>query len=341
MPVTLPTFSRSMDDKFMTTWYDIKAEAADNILLATNIWAALKSYGCFKTQVGGDRISRAIRYAVGTPAKAVRRGITLPSGETETRTNAFWTFRNVAAAMQRSTFEDRENQGQYRITSYVSKRVEEARDAMAQKFETDVLRAHVTDETGDEIQGLNDLVPPIATAVTGTYGGITRPSAFAADALGVSSPSTGNTFWGGRYKQLTAPYEVTLVPMMKTLFNSIEAHYSAPDLLVSDQQLFEMYEGVALDASQVIKDVAGKLVDLGFTVLRFKGKPMIWSPNITATNMLFLNTKWIEVVYDPTLWFDMTEWKVTAADSTERIAHIISSLNMLSDQPRRHGRLYT
>ncbi len=51
-------------------------------------------------------------------------------------------------------------------------------------------------------------------------------------------------------------------------------------MIVCDQNSFEIYEDFALDASQIIKDESTKMADLGFEVLRFKGKPMIWTPNI-------------------------------------------------------------
>jgi hypothetical protein len=80
------------------------------------------------------------------------------------------------------------------------------------------------------------------------------------------------------------------------------------------------------------------MLDLGFEVLRFKGKDLTWTPNITD-DMLFLNSSHIDVVYDPMIWFSMTEWKYIPKQ-TERIAHIICTANIISDSLRRHGRLY-
>src|SRR5437870_6951563 len=128
MAVTLPTFTKAIDNAFTTTWYDIKGEAADNILLATVIWALLKMKGCFKTQMGGNLIERTVKYAVPTPI-AVVKGDVLGQGELENRTAAFWTFRNVSQHVQRSLLDDTENRGEYRIIDYAADRLEDATEA--------------------------------------------------------------------------------------------------------------------------------------------------------------------------------------------------------------------
>jgi hypothetical protein len=340
MATTLPQWTRTLDNAFTETWYEIRPDAIDNILLATPVWAMLKEKGCFKPQTGSEFITRTVKYAVGVTPVAVTKGDTLPMGVVETETMARWTFRNMAANVQRDTITDAENSGEHRIKDYVKKRLSEARDALVQKYETDVLRAQVTDESGKEIQGLNDLVPLYAGAATGSYGGITRPTAYAqiAAANGVYKPSAGNTWWGPSYKQLTLPYEVNLVTDMKVLYNSIYNNQEAPNFILSDQGLFELYEEFAVDKSQIVKDDTMMLADLGFEVLRFKGKAWTWTPNIAASNLIMLNTDHIEAVYRPNLWFDMSEWK-PIPNQTDRVAHILSSCNIITGQPRRHGRL--
>lgn len=342
MGYSLPTYSAAIDSAFVRTWYEIRAEAIDNILNATPVWAALKMKGCFVTQTGGTKIERTIRHSVGPTPKAVKKGVTLPSGEVDTKTAAFWTWRYVATHIQRNLFDDQQNSGKFRIVSYVQDRIQEARDALVQKFETDTLRAHDTAETSDEIQALNDLVPPIATATTGTFGGITRPATYTAAADGTTLvPLTGNTFWGPKYYRGVPDMELNLRQDMNHLWNTLDMNQGEyPDLLLTTQEVYEAYEEFAADKSQIVKDAGSQMADLGFGVLRFKGQPFVWTPNMTANNVLMLNTRWIEVVYDPQMWFDMTPWKDSSADDATRIAHIICAMNMITKQPRRHGRLY-
>lgn len=340
MSTTLPQWTRALDNQFTETWYEIRPDAIDNILLATVVWALLKERGCFKPQTGSEFITRTIKYAVGVVTQPVSKGDTLPLGVVETETMARFTFRNVASNVQRDLFTDRENSGKFKIKDYVKKRLGEARDSIVQNYETEVERAIQTDESGKHIQAINDLLPPYASATTGTYGAIARPSAFAQIAAtnGVFAPSGGNTWWGSKYKQMTTPFEVNLITDMKVLYNSVTNNQEPPTVLLCDQGTYELYEEFAVDKSQIIKDDTTTLADLGFEVLRFKGKPFTWTPNIAANNIQMLNTDYIDVVYDPGMWFEMTEWK-PIPNQADRVAHILCSMNIVGYQPRRHGLL--
>ena len=341
MATTLPTLTRTLDDVFTENWYEIRPEAQDNILDAIVVWAALREAGCFVTQSGSDWITRTVRYGETNPT-SVQKGDILPQGEPDLETMAMWSWRFEASHVQRNIFDDRANSGPTMIKPYIKKRFNAARDGFLQKFETNILRTEVTDESGRYLQGLNDIVPAYANSRTGTYGRLARPSAYSeiAAANGVYAPTASGTnpWWGPKYKQITLPTAVNLISDMKVLYNSIHNNQEPPNLIISDQALYETYEEFAQDISQVIKDENTRLADLGFQVLRFKGKTMIWSPNMTAGDMLFLNTDYIDVVYDPGMWFDATEWKPIALQGT-RIMHILCAVTAISDQLRRHGRL--
>lgn len=338
MPTTLPTFVRTIDNAFVTTWYEIREEAIDNILNATVLWASLNQAGCMTPQVGGDIITRTIGYQYPS-AVEITRGDTLPSGEVEMETMAIWSWRSIATSVQRSLFDDQKNNGPAKIKDLVGMKLKGARDGMEQKLEASLLNPIVADESGKLVQGLNDMIPPSASRTTGTYGKIARPSAYVDSGNGVFVGSGTNDWWGPKYLSSSlASIEDTLLTDMKKLYNSVHANQSPPNLIVTTQKIFEIYEEFALDASQIIKDESTKLADLGFEVLRFKGKPLVWTPGVTANHMLFINTDFVEVVYDPSMWFDMTDWKPIPLQS-ERIAHIVAFLNVVSSQLRRHGRL--
>jgi hypothetical protein len=338
MTTTLSSLTRTIDNAFMHTWYTIREEAMDNILNATVVWAVLNNSGCMKAQVGGEFITRTIRYGE-HPAVELERGDTLPQGEHEYETMAIWTWRTLGTHVQRSLWDDQKNAGPDKIKDLVGTKIQAARDGLEQKFETSNHNAHQSGETEKRIQGLNDLVPPFASATTGTYGRIARASAFTGLPNGVQVGSGTNAWWASKYLNGTlANVEDDLLTDMKKLYNSIHNNQSPPNLILTTQELFELYEEYALDISQIIKDESTRLADLGFEVLRFKGKPLVWTPGVAANTMKFLNTDYIEFVYDPNYWFDMTDWKPVPL-GTDRIAHIVCFGNMISDQLRRHGEL--
>lgn len=346
MAVTLPTLTHTLDNAFLTTWYEIRAEAIDNVLSATPIWAALSAYGCMKTQIGSDLITRTIKYAVST-AVAINTGSMLPTGETELETMARWTFRFTASKVQRDAFKDRSNAGPSKIKDYVGQRLSDSRDSLEQKYESNTLNTTVAAETGDEMQGIHDILPPTGGNFTtgthtansaNTYGQINRPLTYAAGADGVYVPATGNTFWGGKYLPGTLnTIEDDLLSDMKNLYGACHNNQTPPNFILTTKAIFDIYEEFGLDISQIIKNDA-MMMDLGFESLLFKGKPLVWSGSMTANHMIMLNLNFVEVVYDPNMWFAMTEWKPIPLETT-RIAHILCAANMISDQLRRHGRL--
>lgn len=332
---TLPTFTRVIDQAFTDTFFDIQSEVTDQILLQTPVAAVLKMSGCFKPKVGGKLISRTVGYGVKT-AIDLELGDTLTSAQTELDTEAFWTFKKFGVAIQRDTFTDRENQGEDAIKDYVQRQMEAAVDAAGQRFEALLLGAYKALETGKTMQGLNDMIPPgTVSRSTNLYGGIARPTTFANDL-----PTVGNTWWSPRYLQFVAPVEVNLETNMRALYNSISENTAPPDQIITTKALFEIYEEFASERSQIVMGKDTGLANLGFDELFFKGKSITWSPNMTAGNMLMINTAFIDVVYDPTLWFSMGDW-VPEIGTERRQASLLCAGNLISDQLRRHGRLYT
>lgn len=337
---TLPSLTRTIDDAFLTTWFEIREEAIDNILDATVIWAALMGAGSFTPQIGGEFITRTILHGE-QDAVDIARGDLLPQGDPELETMARWTWRYIATHVQRSLFDDQKNNGPSKIKDLVGLKLGAARDGLEQRFETVLMNPIVTDESGKSMQGLNDMIPPTADRSAGSYGAINRPSAYVDSGNGVFVGDSAGTngWWGPKYLAGTLEtLEDDLLTDLKKLYNSVHNNQSPPNLILTTQTIFEAYEEFALDISQIIKDETTRLADLGFEVLRFKGKPLIWSPNVDANVVKMINTDYVEVVYDPEYWFMMTEFKPIPLQP-ERIAHIISTVTLVSSQLRRHGEL--
>lgn len=336
---TLPSLTRLIDNAFLDTWYEIRADAIDNILESTPIWAMFVENGVLKPQIGEDFITRTIRYDKTDPVE-VKKGDLLPSGDTEAETMAIWTWRTLASHVQRSAFDDQRNRGMRKIKDYVGLKLSLVRDGLEQKIESQLYNSFASDEVGTAFQGFDDMMPPIGSLGSGTYGKITRPTSWVATVKGtVKVPNAGNTWWASRYlpQELTT-IEDTMLDDMRLLWNTVTRNQLSPNVIVTTQSLFEIYEIYAVDVMQIIKGDNTFLADLGFQTLYFKGAPIVWSDNMTANHMFMLNTDFIDVVYDPDYWFDMTDWKAIPMQ-TDRIAHIMNFSNMLTTQPRRHGRL--
>ena len=328
--LTLPSITRAIDDKFMTVWYDIQKETEDIVLNSNIVSAALREKGCFVTQNGGKYITRGVSYALPT-TKEVVKGDVFSQGEIETETQAEWQFKFVSGHVQRNIFDDRECRSEHQIRDYVKIRLQKAKDALELAHENAFKKVFsATAETTDKsFQGLNELIPPYANRLTGTWGKMLR----------------SDTLWIPQYKAMSANPETNLISDMNNLYNTLKSKGKgqiSPDFIICDQETWEIYQDFALDASQIIKEDTTHLADLGYDVLRYNGKTMVMDDDVKVSSkmqLLMLSTKKIEVVYDPAMWFEATEWKPIPLQG-DRIMHILCAWNMVCSNPAKNGRLY-
>lgn len=342
---TLPVLQQTIDDFFTNTWYEIRAEAADNILDENVVWNILRERGVMTEQVGGEFITRTIRYGK-KMAKEFHKGSVLTQGETRLKTMARWNWKYIATHVQQDRVDNQKNAGKFQIASLVADELMAAREALVEKFESSLFNTFSATAEGDTpddtIQGLTEMIPDAVSTSDNTnraqytYGYIARPTNFTSDL-----PTTGNVWQTPHYKVAQSNAEINLLDDMENLYNTIGANRVGgfPNLIVTTQALYEIFSQFALDIAQTVVDDTSRIVTLGFEAVRFHGKPVVWTPNCIAGNMYMLNTDHMEVVFDPNMWFDMTEW-VQADLSTTRLAHIMCALNIISDQLRRHGLLY-
>ena len=348
----MPTLTEQLDDQFTESWYEIREEAIDNILDATVFWLGLREFGCMTTQVGGRKIERTLRY--GEKSKQnIRKGSTLSQEVKELETVGFWDWGYSLVDVNRSFVDDQINSGPNMIKSYVTKRIGAAREALVQDTERDLFMwAAVAD---DQMNGIWDLVTVTDSmsrtdSTTVDLGAEGTDSYSSPQTSGVNGAGTAVTFGGinsttgnqtwfrSNNKVGTPPYTITLLPDMRNFWNTISANVKSPNFLICDQVLYEQYEDEVGNAQQIVRSAFNKTAaDLGFDTMTFKGAPLTWTGKLASSSkMLFLDMDDIELVYDPTWWFDMTEW-FTTPNQLERVAYIIMTMQLLCSQRRRHG----
>jgi hypothetical protein len=370
---TIPSQTRVIDDAFTTTWYEIQKKAIDNILTANVLMAALKTAGCMKPQVGGTGIERTVRYGKKT-AISVARGDTLPTGETDIETAAFWQWKYLEVHVQRSLQQDQQNSGPAAIKSLVQMKIEAARDAMNEAFENAVLGYNFTgapptvapfaaniDTTygGTELRAARDpysifnFMPDTAyvngtggtynsqTAGNYTYGGIDTWGVQGANPLDTTA-YTGNAWFQPKYSVAVNPAMQNLEDQVRTLYNYCSGGSNdEPDLMVMDQTRWEAAADIFGSKIQITTHVGDEMARLGYRTMQYLNARMIWTPNagFPSGNIALLNTRWIDLVYDPNYWFGMTEW-MWLPNQMERIARIMCTFaGAICSQPRRQGRL--
>ena len=349
MAVTLPTMSRTIEDDFMNTWYEIRAEVIDNVLEATVLWAALKAHGCLTPQVGGEYVTRSVGYGEKSTQR-IQKGTVLTQSVPELDTMAIWDWRYFAVDINRSTIDDAKNAGKFRIKSYLARRLEAARAALVQDLDTFVHQWGKYYAAPYQPNGLYDICP-CNTAESAVGLGAASDSQQVGTSNGGISRADGNEWWTNwagfdgatedlvdREVDCNASYTVNLLPEMRHFYNLVTANQESPNFIFSCQLMYEAYEDEASDRQQIVRNsFTREAVDLGFEALTYKGATMTYTSKITALHMFMLNLNHIEFVYDPNLWFNMTDWKDTA-NQLERVAYIVCMTpGLITDQPRRHG----
>jgi hypothetical protein len=148
------------------------------------------------------------------------------------------------------------------------------------------------------------------------------------------------TWWQNQAIDMTGlSFAVNGLDKMRHLLNLCmnNRRMDAPDIILSDMASYELYEATVVPMYRVTNN---KLADAGFDNQSFKRIPMVWSPALTG-RMYFLNTRFIEFVYDPGYFFDMTEWKAIPNQVNDRAAQVELACSFMTNRRRVLGVLST
>jgi hypothetical protein len=320
--MAVPTLTETLDNLYTTTWEHRKGKAHDNIFTATPFWFWLKSKGKFKTEQGGRFIMEPLEYAKNDAIDWVVKGSAVSLNDFEFMTESKWDWRYLVGTIVRFGIDDQQNRGKAAIMKLMTKKLDNTENALVDELETTLFAA----QTGNKIEGLQNLVPDLGVSSTDDAGGI--------------APAT-YTWFANQIKSMTGlSFSVNGISQMRTMLNNCMNNrlMDKPDIIVSGQTPYEYYEDETLEQKQIVNK---KLGDAGFENIQFKGTPMIWSPACAATRMYFLNTNFLYFVYDPMLNFDMTNWKEIPDQVNDRAAQIVLACVFLVTRRLCQGVMHT
>jgi len=351
---TLPSLTRTIDDDFVNTWYEIRALVIDQVTEATVFWAALKNFGCLVPQVGGEYITRSVRYGTKSTQR-FSKGSTLDQTVKKLDTMARWDWRYFLVDINRSLIDDAKNSGPYKIKDYLTSRMDAAREALIQDSETYVSQWGAYYGGDRQPNGLYDICPQNAaeSVASGSGGAV---SDYNDQSAGVSNGNIDrvNVWWqnwvaysGGTYTPTTGkvggnaatPYDVNLVPNLRSMYHAVNANMEPPNFILMDQAIYEAYEDEVSDKLQIVRNAFTRQAgDLGFEAITYKGATMSYSAKLASTKHVFLlNMNHIELVYDPDVWFSPTTWRTTTNQLESVMFIVCMTTGLITDQPRRHG----
>ena len=116
--------------------------------------------------------------------------------------------------------------------------------------------------------------------------------------------------------------------LFKTAWAACKHLGEKPNLIVTSQDVFDVYEGSLQVNARYPMTTRGKfMADAGFDTVEFRGIPVVvddFCAASTSSACYFLNTKYVPLFYHPQNNFRLTPWKVpTNADG--RIAQLYFS----------------
>jgi hypothetical protein len=314
-----------IDNLVTTTWYSVRKEIQDQVFKITPFWDKLMSVGGIKEKApDGTHFEYPLRYAKQDQnRKWFGRGDTFGKSEKESLTRMYFFTRNVGTNVVRFWDDDRKNKGTAKLLDYAEEMVSNAKGSMLEAFEDDSL---VQNADPLAMSALPTLISQ--TPTTGTLGGLDR---------------SVNPYLQNQYKDFSAlTVAANLLDEMTAMYNNCSIYKGnesrTPDIILCDQTTYQYYEKLCRALHMIVANVTSR-AGLGFGNLMFKDVELFWAPNVPAGTMYFLNSKTIELPYDPDAWFEMTPWK-EIPDSLDRMAQIVCVCNLICHTPRKNGVIF-
>ena len=349
------SLTQFLDNLYTTTWQNRMEGVADNVFSATPFWFWLKDKGKMKTQRGGRFIEENLEYATNGNISWVDRGTTVALNDFEFLSIAQFQWRYLAASMVRFGTDDQKNNGKAKIMSLMNSKMDNTEQALISEFEqrlvggAGTIAVNTTTAAAQAFDGLQSLVANDPTTNLGGAGIAVG---------GIDSSQSSYAWWRNqRINMNNQSFATGGIANMRTMHNNCmnNRREQRPDIILSDQWSYEQYEASVLTYYRT-ENI--KMAEAGFANQTFKGIPMVWSPSIngqdasisggspagspggTGGSMYFLNTNFLNLVYDPALWFDMTEWKPIPDQVNDRAAQIVSACTLTTNRRRVHGVIY-
>jgi hypothetical protein len=325
------TLTQFLDNLYTSTWQNRREGVADNVFDSTPFWFWLKDKNKLAKVSGGRFIEQNLEYAKNANIKWIGKGGTVVMSDYEFLTIANYPWRYVTASLVRFGIDDQQNRGKSRILNLANQKMTNTENSLGEEFEIRLCAGSGQLVAGEPaIDGLQCLVADDPTTNSGGAGIAVG---------GIDSSQAQYAWWRNKTDDMTGEsFATNGVKRMRTMLNNVSQNrqQDRPDILLTNQDTFEGYEEAVL---AYYRTPNRKLADASFENQSFKGIPMIWSPQVSQ-RMYFLNTKYLELVYDPAMWFEMTEWKPIPDQVNDRAAQIISACNLVTNKRRSQGVIF-
>jgi hypothetical protein len=302
-----------------TTLQNYQPTLVDNIFKDLVLLNHLNSKGRVQVEEGGTSIVEPLMYAVNNTVGSYSGYDAIDLTPQDGITAAEYQWKQMAASIAISGIEESKNRGTEAIIKLLNAKIMQAEESLKSSLNTMLY----SDGTGNGSKDFNGLGNIIAT-VNNTVGGIDASS---------------NTWWNPT--QGTTMGATLALHNMADVYNRASKGSDVPDLIVTNNSLFEKYESL-LTNNVRYQDVSK--ANSGFQNLMFKQTPVVFDLELatdsTDAPMYFLNTKYLKLTGLNGYWFTTTDFmNGTVAGVDARYALVLAYGQLTCSNRQRQGYL--
>lgn len=308
---------------FSTTLDDHRPELVDQVHSAIPLLWYMKNKGRgrnrgsgrgIRLQNGGARIKIPVIHAKNANTKSYSKFENLDVNATDEITIGIEDMRQLATTVGISGEEMDQNQGIAAKRDLLRDKIDIAEIGLTEEIERQLMQGevgttganptfrHVAGNNNKDLNPLGYLIQKEFSNLDGVH----------------SIDQNAETWWRNQTKLATAGSPITIANLRKDLFNlyntcSKGSTNDAPDLVISNQELFEYYEAQLSDQQRYGNYGDEAAASAGFETMSLKGALWFWSdfmPGMGATLgdavdltstaaescAFFINTRWLELV---------------------------------------------
>lgn len=305
----------------------------ENLIDKQILFWQLKQRGFVDEDRGGTSIVEPIMYGDNTTVKSYSGYDLIDVTPQEGFTSAQYAWKQLAGSVTISGKEEFENSGDAsKIFKLLDAKIRQLEISMKKKLNT-MLFGDGTGNSGKDITGLA-LAVEDGTAWS-IYGGI-------------DSSLPEGAFWRNRYINFDGVYGASSkfqdawgpstkgVSALRTMFNSVSADGTAPTLIVTTQDIYEMYEAVMEGSKQRMVDT--KTADAGFRHILYKDVPLVYDQDMDSEGVLFLNSNYLKFTIGKGRNF-VTSPFVKPPNQDAKVSNTLLTAQLVMTRRDVHGRI--
>ena len=300
-----------------TTLQNYQPTLVDNIFKDLVLLNHLNERGRVRVEEGGTQIIEPLLYAVNDTVATYSGYDAIDLTPQEGISAAEYDWKQMAASIAISGIEEAKNRGTEAIIKLLNAKIMQAEMSLKTTLNEQL---YGSASAGTDFNGLGNIV----ATQNNTVGGIDASS---------------NTWWNPT--QGTTMGATLALHNMADVYNRASKGSDVPDLIVTNNSLFEKYESL-LTNNVRYQDVSK--ANSGFQNLMFKQTPVVFDLELatdsTDAPMYFLNTKYLKLTGLNGYWFTTTDFmNGTVAGVDARYALVLAYGQLTCSNRQRQGYL--